>query len=199
MGCAGTMTNVASNWVRSLSEQSKKWSNYWKQTQSKLNSGRSTEQVGLKSYLEVLLSTQDGRTSVGREFHILGLLPECSGPRNNKSPVVGRSEGCSTGNSRCACQTFSWAVLPMAALYTRRLGAGFWRWFCPEFLAGAGPWGEEWSSLFPQEIIAWIESTTDMNCEAPIIVWIFFGVFRFICSLFLGHLDSYVTIILLVV
>ena len=112
------MTNIASNWVRSLSEQSKKWSNYWKQTQSKLNSGRSTEQVGLKSYLEVLLSTQDGWTSVGREFHILGLLSDCLGPRNNKSPVVGGPEGWSTGNSRCACQTFSWTVLPMAALYT---------------------------------------------------------------------------------
>ena len=41
-------------------------------------------------------------------------LPDCSGPRNNKSPVVGGPEGCSNGDSRCACQKFS-EVLRSAA------------------------------------------------------------------------------------
>ena len=41
-------------------------------------------------------------------------LPDCSGLRNNKSPVGGVEE-CSNGDSRCACQKFG-EVLRSAAV-----------------------------------------------------------------------------------
>ena len=41
-------------------------------------------------------------------------LPDCAGPRNNKSPVAGGPERCPTGDSRCACHKFS-EVLRSAA------------------------------------------------------------------------------------
>ena len=71
-------------------------------------------------------------------------LPDCSRPRNDKSPVVGGPEGCSTGDSRCTCQKVRWGIEERYLWRLCRLKGGFWRWFCPEFSASGGPWEEEW-------------------------------------------------------